>query len=600
MNELSTPPVASHGEAQNLADLPARNARSEPTRIVASRRLGDGWEDVTAHGFAAEVDALAKGLVAAGIEPGDRVGIMSRTRYEWTLLDFAIWTAGAVPVPVYDTSSPHQISWIAQDSGMRGLVVETLEHARALAEVRDDLPALREVWQIDSGGLEDLVAAGREVSDEALRTRRGSRARSDTATIIYTSGTTGRPKGCVLTHDNFLALSENTIPQLPEVVGVPGASTLLFLPLAHVLARLIQVLCVDAMVRIGHAPSITTLMEDLKSFSPTFLLVVPRVFEKIYNVTDQRSAAEGKGRIFRRAAKVAITYGRALDDGRPSAWLRLQHRLYDALVYSKLRQAMGGKVSWAVCGGAPLGERLGHFYRGVGVHVLEGYGLTETTAPVSVNLPSMTRIGTVGPPLPGTSVRIADDGEVLVKGVGVFGRYHDNPEASAEAFTSDGWFRTGDVGSVADGFLRITGRKKEIIVTAGGKNVAPAPLEDVVRAHPLVSQCVVVGDKRPFVGALLTIDEEMLPTWAKAHDREGLTLQAALTDEYVHQHLQKAIDSANSHVSKAESIRAFTLLPADLTEATGHLTPSLKVKRDVVAADFAADIDALYTRPKPA
>lgn len=600
MDELSTPAVALQGETQNLAGLPVRNARSQPGRVVASRRVGDRWEDVTAHMFAAEVEALAKGLIAAGIEAGDRVGIMSRTRYEWTLLDFAIWTAGAVPVPIYDTSSPHQIAWIAQDSGMRGLVVETIEHARALAEVRDDLSALREVWQIDSGGLDDLVAAGLEVTDEALATRRESRVRSDTATIIYTSGTTGRPKGCELTHDNFLALSENTIPQLPEVVGAPGASTLLFLPLAHVLARLIQVLCVDAMVRIGHAPSIATLMDDLKSFSPTFLLVVPRVFEKIYNVTDQRSAAEGKGRIFRRAAKVAITYGRALDDGRPSVWLRAQHRLYDALVYSKLRQAMGGKVSWAVCGGAPLGERLGHFYRGVGVHVLEGYGLTETTAPVSVNLPSKTRIGTVGPPLPGTSVRIAEDGEVLVKGVGVFTRYHDNPDASGEAFTPDGWFRTGDVGAVADGFLRITGRKKEIIVTAGGKNVAPAPLEDVVRAHPLVSQCVVVGDQRPFVGALLTIDEEMLPTWAKAHGRHGLTPQTALTDDYVHQHLQKAIDTANRHVSKAESIRAFTVLPTDLTEATGHLTPSLKVKREAVAADFAAEIEGLYTRPKPA
>ncbi|HYO85188.1 MAG TPA: long-chain fatty acid--CoA ligase [Dermatophilaceae bacterium] len=600
MQETSSPRLVPARPDGNLADLPARNASISPLRVVFARRDGSGWTDVTAAQFLADVERVAKGLIAAGVEVGDRVGLMSRTRYEWSLLDFAIWTAGAVTVPIYETSSASQVEWIASDSGMRAMFVESAAHARTVAEVRDRLTQLEQVWQIDGGGLDDVSAAGEEVPAEQLAQRRRTVTRQDTATIIYTSGTTGRPKGCELSHDNFMSLSENAKPVLTEVLEAPGAGTLLFLPLAHVLARYIQVLAVDAMVRIGHAPDISTLMDDLKSFQPTFVLAVPRVFEKIYNLSDQRSAADGKGRVFRLAARTAIAYSRAMDTGRISLALRAQHVLFERLVYVKVRAAMGGKVTHAVSGGAPLGKRLGHFYRGIGVHILEGYGLTETTAPLCVNLPSLTRIGTVGPPLPGVSLRIADDEEILAKGVGIFQRYRNNPRATMETRDEHGWFHTGDMGSLDDaGCLTITGRKKEILVTAGGKNVAPAPLEDLVRGHPLVSQCVVVGDQRPFIAALLTLDEEMLPTWAQAHGRTGLTAETARDDESVREHLQKAIDRANASVSRAESIRAFRLVSGDFTEASGHLTPSLKVKRDEVTRDFAAEIESMYARVTP-
>lgn len=598
MQEKTTAPVIEPHTDGNLSDIPARNARQRPRLVAFARRVDNDWVDVTTTEFLSQVRAMAKGLMASGIEPGDRVALMSRTRYEWTLCDFAIWTAGAVTVPIYETSSAHQVEWILSDSGAKGIITELPRHTAIVDEVRDKCKALQHVWHIEAGGLEELVGSGKDVTDQDLDRRRTIANREDLATIIYTSGTTGRPKGCELTHGNFMSLSENAIAKLPEVVGVPGASMVLFLPLAHVLARLIQVLAVDAGVKIGHAPDITKLMDDLKSFQPTFVLAVPRVFEKIYNMTDQKLAAENKGRLFRLAAKVAIGYSRALDQGGAGLPLRVQHKFFDILVYRKLRDAMGGKAEYAISGGGPLGARLGHFFRGIGVNILEGYGLTETTAPTNVNVPSLNKVGTVGVPLPGVGIRIADDGEILAHGVGVFRGYYNNPEATAEAFTEDGWLRTGDIGAMdEDGYLTITGRKKEIIVTAGGKNVAPAVLEDVVRAHPLISQCVVVGDNRPFVGALLTLDGEMIDAWAKGHHRQGLTLESARTDAYVKEHLQEAVDNANKHVSQAESIRKWAILPDDFTEENGYLTPSMKLKRQLITTDFAKEIDDLYGGP---
>lgn len=596
MKEITVDPVAVPSALANLGQLVGHHAQAYGSRVAFSVRR-DGatdWSDLTYAEFAQQVTALAKGLVAAGVEVGERVAIMSRTRYEWTLLDFAIWTAGAVPVPIYETSSPEQVRWILQDSGTVAVVVETDDHVARVTQVRDELPDLRQVWTIDRSHLDEVASAGAAIDDATLAQRAAGLTRDDLATIIYTSGTTGRPKGCELTHGNFLDLSENTEIAVGDVVA-EGASTILFLPLAHVLARLIEVLAFHAKVRIGHSPDISDLMGDLQSFHPTFLLCVPRVFEKIYNATDQRLAGEGKGRLFRLSAKTAIAYSRALDEGGPSLALRLQHKLFDALVYSKLRAVMGGKVTYAVCGGAPLGPRLGHFFRGVGINVLEGYGLTETTAPTNVCVPGAIRIGTVGKPLPGVGIRIADDGEILARGVGIFRGYRHNEAATAEVFTDDGWLRTGDLGELdKDGNLKITGRKKEILVTAGGKNVAPTVLEDVVRAHPLVSQALVVGDQRPYIAALLTLDPDMLPAWGKAHGKPDLTLQEAYDDPLVHEHLQQAVDRANESVSRAESIRAFRLLRTDFTEAGGHLTPSLKLKRHVIYKDFADEIEALY------
>jgi long-chain acyl-CoA synthetase len=587
-------PVVAPTTEGNLAQTVVVNARAVPDKVVFSTRATGGWRDVTAAEFADDVARLAKGLVAAGIGVGDRVGLMSRTRYEWTLADYAIWTAGAVTVPIYETSSPDQVGWILEDSGAVAVVVESATHAAAVSAVRDRLTGLKDVWQIESGALDELNRAGSDVSDDTLDARRASTDRTSLATIIYTSGTTGRPKGCELTHGNFKDLAENASESLASVVRADGAATLLFLPLAHVFARFIEVLCVEATVRMGHSSDIRALLDDFASFKPTFILAVPRVFEKIYNSSEQKAEGDGKGRIFATAAATAMEWSESLDKGGPGVGLKLRHALFDRLVYSKLRAAMGGQVRYAVSGGAPLGTRLGHFYRGIGVIVLEGYGLTETTAPSTVNVPEKVKIGTVGTPLPGVGIRIADDGEILVTGVNVFTGYHNNAAASADALR-DGWFRTGDLGELdSDGYLRITGRKKEILVTAGGKNVAPAVLEDRLRAHPLVSQCIVVGDQKPFIAALITLDAEMLPTWAKNNGLPALTVEQARTNETVLAELQKAVDDANTAVSKAESIRKFTVLPGDFTEENGYLTPSLKLKRNLVMKDFDDDVEALY------
>ncbi|SBT44945.1 AMP-dependent synthetase/ligase [Micromonospora auratinigra] len=598
MREFSVPPIVTVGDAANLTDPVWENAEAAPDTVQFVRRDAGTSTEVTCRQFRDEVVAVARGLVAAGIAPGDRVALMSRTRYEWTLFDYAIWAAGAVTVPIYETSSAEQAAWILADSGAVAVVVESTAHATLVAGVRDRLPELREVWQLELDAVGQLVTAGEAVDAADIEVRRTSLTADDVATIIYTSGTTGRPKGCVLTHRNMYADIANAVPVLPNLFR-EGASTLLFLPLAHAFARLIQIGVVQARATMAHCADTKNLVGELQDFKPTFVLSVPRVFEKVYNGARQKAEAEGKGKIFDRAEKVAIAYSEALEtrDG-PGLALRAQHTLFDKLVYRKLRAAMGGRCRDAISGGAPLGARLGHFFRGVGVTICEGYGLTETSPAAAANLPGHTRVGTVGRPLPGVTIRIEEDGEVLISGDIVFRRYWHNDTATAEALTPDGWFRTGDLGQLdEDGYLSITGRKKEIIVTAGGKNVAPAVLEDQVRAHPLVSQCLVVGDRQPFIAALVTVDEEALPKWLEAHGKPAGTPVAELRDdEALRAEIQGAVDLANQSVSKAEAIKVFRILPQDFTEATGELTPSLKVKRQVVHKTYAAEIADIYRR----
>jgi long-chain acyl-CoA synthetase len=596
--EYGIPALIAVPDDASLTDVVFSRAESAPGQVVLRKRVAEGtWTDVTAAQFRDQVAALAKALIAAGIQPGDRVGLMSRTRYEWTVADYAIWSAGGVTVPVYETSSAEQVEWILGDSGAKAVVAETDTHEQLISAVRDRLPELGQLWRIE--GLEELAATGKDVTDEQLNQARRSRQAGDLATIIYTSGTTGRPKGCELTHRNLLAAVRNAVHgALDDIFQIEGGSTLLFMPLAHVFARIIEVGCLESGAILGHWPDTATVAKGLPEFRPTFLLAVPRVFEKVYNSAQQQAAAsQAKSRIFAAAAAAAIAFSEAQGPGRSAgAGLRLRHALFDHLVYGKLRAAVGGNVTYAISGGAPLGERLCHFFRGAGITVLEGYGMTETSAAATVNKPGRNKVGTVGQPLPGVTVKIADDGEILLKGGIVFGSYWHNPQATGEALDAEGWMHTGDLGSLDDeGFLRVTGRKKEIIVTAGGKNVAPAVLEDRLRAHPLISQCMVVGDNQPFIACLITLDPDALEHWKKQHGKpESASVADLIEDPELIAEIQAAVDDANKAVSRAESIRKFRLLPVDFTTENGYVTPSLKVKRAVVAKDFAADIDALY------
>jgi long-chain acyl-CoA synthetase len=606
VREFSIPALAQIPATANLADVVFRRAAEQPQAVVLRRPSGPSgasgdsgsWTDVTASQFSGEVIAVAKGLIAAGVEPGDRVALMSHTRYEWTLIDYAIWTAGAVTVPVYETSSAEQAQWILSDSGARACFVETASYADIIGSFRDRVPALSHVWRIDSD-LDSLRAAGADTGDEVVAERAAAAGAADLATVIYTSGTTGRPKGCELTHENLLSDVRNAfLGPLTVVAGAQNPGTLLFLPLAHVFARIIQVGCLEGGIVLGHCGDLTSLLPALASFRPTFILAVPRVFEKVYNTAEQKAVSEKKGAIFSRAADAAIAYSRALDaPGRPSFGLRAQHAVFDRLVYGKLRAALGGRAEYAVSGGAALSERLSHFFRGIGVTVLEGYGLTETTAATTVNRPDRNKIGTVGQPLPGVGIKIADDGEILISGKNVFPGYWHNEAATKEVFAEDGWFATGDIGELdEEGFLKITGRKKEMIVTTGGKNVAPAVLEDRLRSHALISQCMVVGDGRPFVAALITLDPEALGPWKERHGKPADATVAALRDDPdLVADVQAAVDDANQAVSRAESIRKFRILDVDFTQEAGQLTVKLGIRRSVLLKDFAADIDALYS-----
>ncbi|WGW13900.1 AMP-dependent synthetase/ligase [Saxibacter everestensis] len=587
-------------DSENITDALLQQVRRNPDLALFSRKDSSGsWIDISSRSFHQQVAGLAKGLIASGVQPGDRIALMARTSYEWTLIDFSIWFAGAVTVPVYETSSTEQLKWILEDSGSRRIFLEAPRHLELLTEAFEGNPPTDDAWIIEAGALSELTESGAAITDETLEERRSSADNQDLASILYTSGTTGLPKGCELTHGNFVNIARSAISIAPEIFS-SGARSLMFLPLAHVLARFIQVLCVTAGTTMGHTSDLKDLTSDLGSFRPTYILAVPRVFEKVYNSAEQKAEAGGKGKIFRAAADTAIAYSRALDAGGPGLGLKLRHALFDRLVYTKLRDVMGGRVTHAVSGGGPLGERLGHFFRGLGLIVMEGYGLTETTAPVTVNLASASKIGTVGIPLPGSSIKIAADGEILAKGIGVFRQYWKNQAATDDAFV-DGWFHTGDLGTLdQDGYLRITGRKKEILVTAAGKNVAPAPLEDRLRRHPLVGQAVVVGDGRNFIAALLTLDPEMLPTWLSNNGLPELSLEAASKDERIRVELQHAVDDANKSVSRAESIRRFEVLPIELSEASGHLSAKQSIKRHIVQRDFADQVDNLYAGPPPA
>ena len=597
MREFSVPATTEVRRDEAIPDMLTTNVAEHGDEVGLRRRVDGQWRDVPWRQFGEEVRGVAKGLVAAGVSAGDRVALQAKTRYEWTVLDFAIWTAGAVVVPIYETSSTDQVAWILSDSGATAVIVERDEHAAAVESVRDQAPDLRSVHVIDDGALDQLIQAGRDVPDSELAARRATLTSDSLATLIYTSGTTGRPKGCELTHGNFLFEIGNGIALLDRFMN-PQGSLLLFIPLAHVLARVIQVGAVRTRTVIGHTPDVSNLVQDLGEFKPTFVLAVPRVFEKVFNGAKAKAEADGKGRIFDKAAQVAIDWSRAQDTGGAGLALKAQHALFDRLVYGKLRAALGGRCLGAISGGAPLGERLGHFFRGIGVTVFEGYGLTETTAAASVNHDDALRIGTVGRPLPGVEFRIADDGEVLIRGGIVMRGYWKNEDATKEAIDSEGFFHTGDIGELdSDGFLKITGRKKEILVTAGGKNVAPAVLEDRLRSHRLVSQCIVVGDQRPFIGALITLDEEALPQWLESKGKPAdRTAEQVREDPEVKAEIDAAVKEANKAVSQAEAIKKFTILGTDFTEDNGMLTPSLKLKRAVVMKQFSAEVESLYTR----
>jgi len=593
MNEITIPSIIPPASAGNLTNLIAERAWFEPERVVVSRPLGDGWQAVTAKEYEAEIRSVAKGLIASGISFGDRVAIMAKTRYEWTVLDFAIWFAGAVPVPIYETSSAEQVDWILTDSAAVAIIVET----PALVElVKPIMPATcKNIWNITDNALATLISAGKSISDDEISKRREALKPETLATLIYTSGTTGKPKGVHLTHGNFLSECGNVVNGASDLFLKPGGSTLLFLPVAHVFGRMVQIGAITAGLHLAHCSDITKLPADLGTFKPTFVLAVPRIFEKIFNGAEAKAEAAGKGKIFHKAVEIAVAYSVAMDGKRVSPLLKLKHGLFDKLVYSKIRAGLGGRVEAAISGGAPLGERLGHFYRGAGIRVLEGYGLTETTAGATLNLTAAHKVGSVGKPIPGTTIKIAEDGEVLIKGPIVMKGYWQNDAANAEVFTNDNYFRSGDLGKLDDeGYLYITGRKKELIVTAGGKNVAPAVLEDRLRANPLISQCMVVGDNKPFIAALVTLDPDSIKPWAIANKKEGASIADLTKDPTLLAVIQTAVDEANKAVSRAESIRKFTVLPVDFTIPGGQLTAKLSVKRHVVAQQFAREIDELF------
>lgn len=582
---------------QHLPGLLHGTAAEFPDRVLISRRQGQSWVDLTSQQFLDHVNSVARGLVAAGVEPEDRVVLMAKTRYEWALLDLAILSTGAIVVPVYETSSANQLAWIMENSRVTWALTESDALAATARAAADQAGAqLKGVWAMDAKtteGIDQLIAGGAEVDQAEIDRRCEGLGRETLATLIYTSGTTGRPKACMMPHRAFIDEVTAAYQGLPELFE-DDSSTLLFLPLAHVFGRMVHFAVIGAGARTGHT-DIARVAKDLPVFKPTFVLAVPRVFEKIYESAHLKATKGGKEKIFAAATQTAIDYSKALDAGRVPLVLRAKHKLFTKLVYGKVQAAFGGELTWAISGGAALGERLGHYFRGMGVNIMEGWGLTETSAAATVNRPSMQKIGTVGVPLPGFEARLSDEGEIQVRGGHVFAGYENNPEETAKVLAEDGWFSTGDLGEIDDdGFLRIIGRAKDILVTAAGKNVAPGPLEDILRSHRLVSEAMVVGDGRPTVMALITLDEEQLPEWLKQHHREVVPASELTEDEQVRAAIQKVVDKANASVSKAEAIKKFTILSRDFTLEDEEITNSLKVRRHIVTEHFKDEIDAMY------
>ncbi|WP_371801233.1 AMP-dependent synthetase/ligase [Streptomyces sp. NBC_01732] len=589
-----------------LADVVFDHAEEDPDRVALGRKDASGqWRDVTAAAFRDEVLALAKGLIAHGVRFGDRVALMSRTRYEWTLFDLALWAVGAQSVPVYPTSSAEQVLWMLHDAEVSAVMVEHEDHAMTIASVIDRLPGLKRLWQLDAGAVSELIGAGADVEDEVVHRHRRAVTPESVATVIYTSGTTGRPKGCVLTHANFMFETDTMVARWRSVFrSRPGdeAATLLFLPLAHVFGRMVEIAAIRGRVKLGHQPELSAraLMPDLMSFRPTFILAVPYIFEKVFDAARRKAEAEGRIGPFDKAVDIAVKYAEALEARAfgtgpgPSAGLRMQHQFFDKVVYKKVRDAMGGRIRHAMSGGSGMERRLGLFFGGAGVTVYEGYGLTESTAAATANPPERTRYGTVGLPIPGTTVHIAEDGEVWVHGGNVFGGYLGDPQAT-DAVLREGWLATGDLGSLdGDGYLTITGRKKEILVTSGGKSVSPTGLEERVRAHPLVAQCIVVGNDRPYIAALVTVDLESVDHWLAMQGRAPLKPEELVRDPDLEMEVRRAVVAANTAVSQAESIRTFRILAHPFSEEHGLLTPSLKLKRRAIETAYAAEVDALY------
>ncbi|NLS08922.1 long-chain fatty acid--CoA ligase [Nesterenkonia sp. MY13] len=610
MRESSTEQVARIDDSVNVTDGVLALAEHAPEHPVYAVRNGaGGWLDVTISAFLEQVRSVAKGLIGLGVQPGDRVAVMSATSYPWAVVDQAIWFAGAISVPIYETSSAHQVAPLLADSKARMVLIgddQLRAKVQSGANMSGGKNSGTEIYPIAStADLEEIAANGNTVKDATLEKARSGAGADDVATLVYTSGTTGKPKGVRITHRNLAEGAANIVPFASDILGEGESRTLLFLPLAHVLARAVQLICLHRGIQVAHTGDTSTLLDDLGTFHPTWLLAVPRVFEKVYHSAAAKAESEGKGRIFNTACQTAIDFSKALESaaagGRgPSLGLRAKHALFSRLVYSKLLDKLGGEVTHMVSGASPLNPEIGHFFTGIGVPVQEGYGLTESTAPITLNIPGATRVGTVGLPVPGNTVKIADDGEVLLKGPVVFAGYHNNEEATAEAFDEEGYFRSGDLGQLdEDGFLTITGRKKELIVTAGGKNVYPTPMEEKVRAHPLVAQVVVVGDEKPFVSALVTLDPESIRGWTQRNGLGDLTLSEALKDadaaKALEAEVQKAVDAANDEVSRAESIREFRILDTELTEDSGHLTPSMKLVRGKVIEDFADTIKEIYS-----
>ncbi|WP_030378363.1 MULTISPECIES: AMP-dependent synthetase/ligase [unclassified Streptomyces] len=607
MHEFTNPPpTTSQPPVGGLADVVFEYAHEDPSRIALGRKGPDGrWRDVTAAEFRDEVLALAKGLLVQGVRFGDRVAIMCPTRYEWTLFDFALWSIGAEVVPVYPTSSAEQVCWMLHDAQVSAAMVEHEDHAMTIATVIDRLPRLHRLWQLDRGAVQELYDAGAHVDDDTVHRHRQAVTPDTVATIIYTSGTTGRPKGCVLTHGNLMFEADTVIERWEPVFHSrrgDQASTLLFLPLAHVFGRMVEVAAIRGRVTFGHQPqlSASALLPDLAAFRPTFFLAVPYIFEKVFNAARRKAEKEGRAGPFEKAVEVAVRYADAVEAKAwgigpgPTAGLRMQHQVFDKLVYAKIRAAMGGRVRHAMSGGSAMDRRLGLFFAGAGVQIYEGYGLTESTAAATANPPERTRYGTVGQAIPGMSVHIAEDGEVWLRGDNVFQGYLNNEKATDEAL-HDGWLATGDLGTLdEDGYLTITGRKKEILVTSGGKSVSPGPLEERVRDHPLVAQCLVVGNDRPYVAALVTLDQEAVEHWLQMRGKPRLEPARLVRDPDLETEVRRAVVAANTQVSRAEQIRTFRILANQFTEEHGLLTPSLKLKRRAIENAYEAVVEALY------